>query len=164
LPLRSTTSAGATAGFTTASYVPPSTSGSRGCTTAVRTLPETQSTGAPLPERHARSTGGYVPALGTQMNVLADVTWCTISLNETVIDPSRVSGSANTADGGVASGVGMVTGSNESASYQSTSTHPSIPGIVPQLPYCQKVHPFPPQSPAGTVGVDTAQCATHSTV
>ena len=58
----------------------------------------------------------------------------------------------------------IVTGSNEAVSYQSTSTHPSIPGTAPQLPYCQKVQPLPFQFPAGTVGAETPQCATHSTV
>ena len=81
-----------------------------------------------------------------------------------VTGSAEAAGSAIVTDGGVPSGVGIVTGSNEAVSYQSTSTHPSIPGTAPQLPYCQKVQPLPFQFPAGTVGAETPQCATHSTV
>ena len=97
------------------------------------------------------STSGYDPVLGIHTNVLSGVTWRTISLNVTVTGSAKVAGSAIATDGGVPSGAGIVTGSNEPVSYQSTSTHPSIPGTVPQLPYCQKVQPLPLQFPAGTV-------------
>ena len=73
-----------------------------------------------------------------------------------------MAGSANVAVGATSSGAGIVTGSNEPPSYQSTSTHPTIPGTVPQLPYCQKVHPLPLQLAPGTVGDATPQWATHS--
>ena len=125
-------------------------------------MPETQSTSAPLPDRQVSSTSGYVPVLGIHTYAFSGVTWWTISLNVIESGSAGVAGSANVAVGGTSSGAGIVTGSNEPVSYQSTSTHPSIPGTVPQLPYCQNVHPLPPQFAPGTVGDATFQCATHS--
>ena len=117
-----------------------------------------------MPDRQESSTSGRDPVPGIHTNTFSGVTRRTISLNVIEIGSPGVAGSAIVADGGTSSGTGIVTGTNEPVSYQSTSTHPSIPGMAPQLPYCQNVHPLPPQFPAGTVGDITPQCATHSIV
>ena len=73
-----------------------------------------------------------------------------------------VAGSANVAEGATSSSVGIITGSNEPPSYQSTSTHPSTPGMLPQLPYCQNVHPLPlqfalPATPAEPLSISFSE-------
>ena len=62
--------------------------------------------------------------------------------------------------GGVVSGTVMTSSPSESVRF--TSTHPRIPGTLPQSLCCQIDHPWPPHSRAGSDGRRTPQCATHS--
>src|SRR2546427_8638196 len=129
----------------------------------VATLPVAQSTSAPFGPSQTKVVA-TMPASTAWSTTLASSTCLTGSLNDTAVAPATPVGGVNVAVGATRSDPATRTGSKASPLYQSLSTHPVIPGTLPQSPYCQKVQPLPCQSFAGSVGDATFQCAIHNTV